>query len=237
MQRTKYRTAWALGISLFFAWAAAASPPGVVDFAPQNTVHITLWALSEAIPGTPEAASPSNNPYAYAAQKIRETAPFLIEGMVYGWKFTYTPSDLARGVEEFFAFEPIWTLSQEDAARIQYTQPWHENNKINCWVDFELSETMLFLKQQWKAIEYRRIKGRGYAPLVNGFDGIKAAAEESLKSAVREYARGILKNKPRELTGNVLIVNSPLIGLNAGRYQVELEFFLEITATVPYRVF
>jgi hypothetical protein len=237
MQRTKHRVSLALIIPLFFASAASASPPGVVDFAPQNTVHIMLWALSEAIPGSPEAARPSNNPYAYAAQKIREAAPFLIEGMVYGWKFAYTPSDISRGVEEFFAFEPILTLSQTDAARIQYTQPWHENNKINCWVDFELSETMLFLKQQWQSIAYRRVKGRGHAPLVNGFDGIKEAATESLKSAVREYARGILKNKPRELTGNVLVVNSPFIGINAGRYQLELDFFLELTSTVSYRLF
>jgi hypothetical protein len=232
MQYTKRRVS--LAFSLLFVWTAHSQPVG---FESKNTVHFALWALSDAIPGSPEASAPSDNPYAYAAQKIRETAPFLIEGMVYGWKFTYTPSDIQRGVEEFFSFEPILTLSEADSARIQYTHPWQKDNRVSCWIDFEITPTMRLFKKQWESIDYRRIKGRGFAPLTDGFDGIKAAAAEALKIAVRDYARGILKNKPKEAAGNVLVVNSPVIGINAGRDQVELEFYLELTQILPYIVF
>jgi hypothetical protein len=208
-----------------------------VDFYPQNTIHIALWALRDALPGTEDAALNPDNPYTYSVKALRETAPFLIEGMVYGWEFSYTPSDIQRSVEEYFSFEPSFDLVQEDIQRIQYTKPWEENNKVNCWVDFPLSETMMLLRQQWSSVSYKRIKGRGYAPLANGFDGIKQASSEALKNAVREYARALMKNKPKEITGRVLVVNNPSIALNAGRYQIELDFFVELSTIVSYNLY
>jgi hypothetical protein len=208
-----------------------------VDCAAGDSVRITLWALSEAIPGTPEFAAPSDNPWAYAAQKIRETAPFLIEGMVYGWDFSYTPSDIARSVAERFSFSPTRTLSEGEIAGIEYTDPREKNNRVSCWVDFPLNESMARVKAHWNSVSYRKIKGKGFAPLMNGFDGIKQAASDALKNAVRQYARGLEKNKPKEIDGSVIIVGNPGIGINAGRYQVELEFYLELREIVPYSVY
>jgi hypothetical protein len=207
------------------------------NFSAQDSIRITLWALSEAIPGTPEFASPSDNPWAYAAKKIRETAPFLIEGMAYGWEFSYTPSDIGRSVAEQFSFQPFRTLTEGEIAGIEYTDPREKNNRVSCWVDFSLNESVARIKAQWNSASYRKIKGRGLAPLTDGFDGIKQAASDALKNAVRQYARGLEKNKPKEITGNVIIVGNPVIGLNAGRYQVELEFYLELKEIVPYSMY
>jgi hypothetical protein len=223
---------------------AAAPPASAMSFTSQDTVHITLWALSEAPPGTPEFADPPDNPWTYAARRIRETAPFLIEGMVYGWEFSYTPSDTARSVAEQFSLEPFGTrqqsprtLSEADIARISYAGPREENNQVSCWVDFALDDTMILLRKQWRSVSYRRITGRGFAPFAGGLDAIKQAAADALKNAVREYARGLEKNKPKEIEGRVVIVNNPSIGINAGKYQIELDFFLEMSKIELYSLY
>jgi hypothetical protein len=214
----------------------AASPLFALP-ASKTTIHIALWALVDAYPGSQEASEVFEGPAAYPAKKIKEIAPFLIEGMVYGWDFVYTPSDTQRNVAEYFSFEPRLPLSQDDATHIQYTKPWEENNRLYCWVDFPLTETMLTLKNQWESVEYQRIRGLGYAPLADGFDGIKKASTEALKDAVREYARGIMKNKPKEISGKVLLVNNPLIAINSGRYKIELDFFIDLSTIVIYNFY
>jgi hypothetical protein len=144
---------------------------------------------------------------------------------------------MQRNVAEYFSFEPRSLLSQDDETHIQYTKPWEENNRLYCWVDFPLTETMLMLKNQWESVEYQRIRGLGYAPLADGFDGIKQASTEALKDAVREYARGIMKNKPKEISGKVLLVNNPVIAINSGRYKIELDFFIELSTIVTYNFY
>jgi hypothetical protein len=238
----KHRSVLTVAVCIFLAHGAlvplvAAPPPDKASFTAQDTIRITLWALSEALPGTREFAEPSDNPWAYAAQKIRETAPFLIEGMVYGWEFSYTPSDTARSVAEEFSFAPARKLADADIARISYVNPREENNQVSCWVDFTLDDTMILLKKQWLSVSYRKVTGRGFAPLASGFDGIKQAASDALKTAVREYARSLEKNKPKEIIGRVLVVNNPRIGINAGKYQIELDFFLEVSKIEAYSLY
>lgn len=73
--------------------------------------------------------------------------------------------------------------------------------------------------------------------IADGFDGITNAANDALKNAVREHYRQILKNKPKEIDGHVIIRGTPQIGINAGRYVVELDFFLETDRIVKYTQF
>jgi hypothetical protein len=37
----------------------------------------------------------------------------------------------------------------------------------------------------------------------------------------------LIKNKPQEITGSVLIKKMPTMGIDAGRYMIKLDFFLE----------
>ena len=199
-------------------------------------IHFPLWAELDAYPELEEAQDLYADIYDYPISRIRQTAPFLVEGMVYGWEFSYTPQDNARGVEEWLEITEI-VPSQNFLNYITFSSVWLENERMNCWVTFERNEQQIQNYNLWASIRNPVIHGRGYGLLADGFDGIKNAAAEALKNAIREYYRAIIKNKPKQINGKVLIKNPPTLGIDAGKYVINLDFFLECGKIVEYRVF
>ena len=210
-------------------------------------IRFALWAARDAYPGyfdnnkegdtKEKAAEAGESLYTVPVQRIKEVTPYLLEGMIYGWKFDYTPYDKARRVEEYFEFSPVQTLTESDKSQIVYTKPWVQDDRLWCWVEFRRSPQMMHIFNSWQVITNPHIKGIGYARLADGFEGIKEACGEALKNAVREYERKLIKNKPKEITGRVMITEPPLIGIDAGRYVVTLDFFLETDRIVKYETF
>lgn len=199
-------------------------------------IHFSLWAELDAYPELEQAQDLSSGVYDYSVSRIRQTAPFLIEGMVYGWEFSYTPQDNARGVEENLEITEI-VPSDFFLNNITFSSVWFENERMNCWVTFERNESQIQNYNLWASIKNPVIHGRGYGKLSDGFDGIKNAAAEALKNAVREHFRAIIKNKPKQINGKVLIKEPPILGIDAGKYVINLDFFLECDKIIEYKVF
>lgn len=174
--------------------------------------------------------------YSYAISQIKEITPFLLNGMIYGWEFVYVPSDKARKVDEYFEIKVIQDI-EKSTNQIVYSSPWVEDNRFCCWVNYERTDHQIQLYNLWASINNPSIQGRGYGSIEKGFDGIKEASEDALKNAVREYYRGKIKNKPKEITGKVLIRKNPVIGINQGRYVINLDFFLECGKIKEYSQF
>ncbi|MCQ2591650.1 MAG: hypothetical protein MJ188_02605 [Treponema sp.] len=167
---------------------------------------------------------------------LKKIAPFLVNGMVYGWDFVYVPYDKTRGVEEYFEMNPIYSQELVNYG-IKYSSPWVENGQLNCWIDYVRSDAEIQNYKMWSTIKNHTIQGRGYGPLEKGFDGIKIATEDALKNGVREYFRGILKDKPKEIRGSVLIRTEPILNVSSGRYVIILDFFLEYSKIKMYTQF
>lgn len=199
-------------------------------------IHFSLWAELDAYPELEQAQDLSSGVYDYSVSRIKQTAPFLIEGMVYGWEFSYTPQDNARGVEENLEITEI-VPSDFFLNNITFSSVWFENERMNCWVTFERNESQIQNYNLWASIKNPVIHGRGYGKLSDGFDGIKNAAAEALKNAVREHFRAIIKNKPKQINGKVLIKEPPILGIDAGKYVINLDFFLECDKIIEYKVF
>jgi len=204
-------------------------------------IRFPIWAEVDAYPGTEAAAADVDaEEYSYPIARIKETVPFLIEGLVYGWNFTYVPSDKTRGVEEYFEVEPVQKLTdgqKNDGGTIEYSSVWIENNRFNCWVDFTRTDHQVQTYNLWASIQNPTIQGRGYGDLTKGFEGIKEAAVDSVKNAVRSYYRNLIKNKPKQITGAVLLRKTPLLGIDSGRYVINLDFFLECGTIEEYTQF
>lgn len=203
--------------------------------AQEELIRFSLWATLEAYPEAGEVVD-IQNPYAHPVNRLKEIVPFFLEGMVCGWSFTYTPSDKTRNVEEFFEFKPLREYPNLEST-IKYTEPWIEENKLQCWIEFRCPPHLTAWRNSWKSLGYHRISGRGQGKLIDGFDGIYEAATIALKEAVREYARSITKNKPKEITGEVLVTGLPRIGLKSGRYIVDLDFFLNVSRIINYTIY
>lgn len=238
-------------ILILLCFSVIAETPSLV-----RHIRFPIWAEVDAYPGlvlkeensrdsndAPDSnelkeaeEEEENQPYSYAIGRVKEIAPFLVKGMVYGWEFSYTPSDKARKVEEVLEIKEIQDL-EKSPNRISYSSAWIEDNKFCCWVDYTRTDHQVQLYNLWSSINNPVIQGRGYGPLEKGFDGIKEASEDALKNAVRAHYRKLIKNKPKEITGKVLIRKIPTLGINQGRYVIILDFFLEYGKIKEYSQF
>lgn len=170
----------------------------------------------------------------YSIDSLKTLAPFVLEGMIYGWNWEYTPSDKARKVKEYFEFSRIHEFSEE-VNKISYLQPEIiDSTALRCWVKTERTELQYLSLREWNSVKIPRIHGIGSGSLEKDFDGIKEAVQNAIKDAVREYFRTTLKNKPKELTGRVLLTGTPQIFIKQGRYFAELDFFIETDKIIMY---
>lgn len=224
---------------IFLVFLRQALPPLFSQEINQDrSIQLHLWAELDAYP---ENYTDENEKYSledsflYPIKRIKELAPYLLEGMVYGWDFVYVPSDKLRGVREYFEKNVIKPL--DTGGRIVYKYPEIYDGKLRVWVEFNRTQEMLSYLRYWEAAEHDKMHGSGRAPLKNGFDGIGEACDNALKNAVREYFRTKVKNKPKEIRGRVLIQRQPRITTGSGQYVVDLDFFVETIRIIPYSRF
>ena len=229
-------------LMIFFLFAACVYPHAKAGAAFSQTpdivahIRIPLWAELDAYPGLAEAQDISAGIFDYSTARLKTLAPFIIGGMVHGWNFSYTPSDKLRGVEEYMEFSPVRELGEAER-NITYAKPRIEDDKVYCWAEFTRTESMIGNYYLWASITNDTVHGIGYGKISDGFDGIRNAVREAIKDAVRTYFRTKIKNKPKEIRGKVLLRREPLIGIDAGHYKVQLDFFLETDKILPYTQF
>lgn len=235
-------------IWLSFTQGLFAQTPSVV-----RNIRLPLWAELDAYPGLVPSGYTEDGDYEgsekvessekaeegqfdYPIAQMKKIAPFIINGMVYGWNFVYVPYDKARGVEEYLE---VTEVVPSDVIRggITYGSPWLTENTFNCWAEYTRTDSQVQNYNLWASIKNPVISGIGYASIEKGFEGIEEAAKESLKEAIRSYYRNTIKNKPKEITGAVLIRKFPTLGIDAGRYVINLDFFLECGKIIEYSVY
>ena len=241
---------------IFGANILFAQTPSIIEH-----IRFSIWAERDAYPGTEAAKEDAQaGEFDYPIARIKEIVPFLMEGLVYGWNFSYTPSDKTRGVEEYMEItpvradavpepnsvvpepnsvvpEPVEGPTSQPSFDIKYSSVWLEDNRFNCWVDYTRTPHEIQTYNLWASIQNPTIQGRGFGRLELGFEGIKEAAQDALKNAVRDYYRNTIKNKPKEITGRVLLRKTPMIGIDSGRYVIKLDFFLECGTILEYTQF
>lgn len=231
-KKSRFGTSFFLAVFIFLNGICAFCQ--TLDY--EKNIRIHLWAELDAYPESKEAADISSKQFDFPIKKLQKTAPFLINAMVYGWNFTYTPYDKMRRVLEFFELEEIEKIDFEKNP-IVYKTPWIQDNFMHSWVEFYRTPQMIWSFKAWNTINTKKTQGRGKAPVSLGFEGIEKAANEAAKNAIRNYYREIIKNKPKEIDGKLIITKEPKIGISEGQYIVELDFFLETDRIIKYTQF
>lgn len=219
-------------------------------------IRIQIWAELDAFPGRFEddaqSAQASGAPqdadtdapqsdfqklYGFAIERCRSIAPFLVQGMLYGWDFEYTPYDKARGVQEYWSFtskSDFDGAAASGANRLEYQSPVVEDGKLMTWVYCARTPQQQLEFKRWSSINQPKVGATGEASVEDGFEGIQASCSAAAKQAVREYWRTKIKNKPKEISGSILLVGEPRIYIKNGKYVSDLDFLLETDRIVPY---
>ncbi|MBO4439567.1 MAG: hypothetical protein J5798_09485 [Spirochaetaceae bacterium] len=205
--------------------------------ATQRTIKFPVWVLIEPEPSCVEDLDESKNgALTFAITHMRTSVPFILEGLIYGWNFTYTPSDKMRNVEEYFEYTPISEIKLGDK-NISFSQLKADESRFSCWVAYERTDLQYALRQHWNSVKFPKIAGTGSGSIRDGDNGIHDAYAEAILKAVREYVQGFTKNKPKEISGSVLLENYPLLSIQSGRYVAKLELLVNISRIVPYSTF
>lgn len=197
-------------------------------------VRAPVWVFLEPEPGafTEEKKSEFLPP----KKALKELSAYVLSGMTYGWKFSYTPYDKKRAVEELFELKPVYPINSEDE-RLFLTDIKIKYPYCYCWAEYRIPTKNAMRLKAWKSVSHKTAKGRGIGSRSDELKGVYNAYTEAVKNAIREYARKILKNKPKEIKGEILIKSNPRIYVESGLFKAELEIYLNITQIVPYALF
>lgn len=219
-----------LFFSIFIFSAKAQTP----DF--QQTIQIHIWSELDAYPELAEAQNTKAEIFDYSKERIKNLAPFLINGMVYGWNFVYTPSDKLRAIDEYFEISPINQINTKENP-ITYKNPWIQDNLVHIWTEYTRTENQIYSFKSWQTTTTQKTQGIGTASVKLGFEGITEATKNAIRDGIRNFYRPIIKNKPKEISGRIIISKEPKIGITQGQYSVKLDFFLETDRIIKHTIF
>ena len=213
-------------------WVFLEPVPGTGFPAPQNPAGKAVTSGDPAPTRTAAPAEASGPP----AKDLRSLARFVLGGMVYGWRFSYTPSDRARRVDESFTLEPIAEIPDDDP-RFSLSGFDPAYPRVSTWAEFLLDDTTSRRNVYWKSVQFRSADGRGYGERERESAGIRDAYSDAVRAAVRAYARKLEKNKPKEIRGEVLLRENPRLFTEAGRFVADITVLVNLIEVVPYSTF
>ena len=195
-------------------------------------VRAPVWVFVEEAPQLKD----DENKVKFTPPKeaLLELSAYILSGMTYGLNFVYTPLDKKRNVEEYFEIEPVFKPSTKD---IKITDVRVKYPYCYSWAEYGIPESYTGHFKLWTKNAHKTIKGRGKGDRFDDLEGVYAAYTDAVKNAVREYARGFLKNKPKEIRGAVLIKSSPRLFVESGFFKAELELYIQIDEIIKYTVF
>lgn len=167
---------------------------------------------------------------------IAELSKTIMEGMVYGLRFSYTPFDKRRAVAEEFELEPLQSILSNDS-RLSVTELRLQYPYLYCWAEYRVTDAIALHRTEWIRINYVSAKGSGSAERKLEIEGVRQAYRDAALAAVRGYLRKNIKNKPKSVSGEMLIKDNPRLYVSGGKFTAELTVYLHIREVIPYEVF
>jgi hypothetical protein len=175
-------------------------------------------------------------PVATAQKDLLEEGRELFSGMIYGWTFTYIPGDLSRRVQESFTLTAVAEI-QWGSPQLSVQETEIAEERLWARISYRLSPEESQRRTAWGSNTAAMSTGRGTASVMGG----PAAKRDSLRQAIRDAIRLSLDtryvNKPREITGEVVLWDDPLTFVASGTYTTSAKVKVLVRELIPYRIF
>ena len=186
----------------------------------------------------PIVADGSERPLAreVAMERLLSEVQYVVSGMVYGYRFTYVPSNPNRKVAEVFDLEPYAQIRRGDP-RLTVLQTWVEESRLVARVSYELAAEQEGWFQAWHSSANVRSSGTGTASLFRGPERKSEAVADGIRSAVREHVRAMEFTRPKQIVGAALLASSPRTSIRRGNYQADVDVLLQIDRIDRYRTY
>ena len=173
-----------------------------------------------------------------AQRRALEEARAILSGMIYGYRFRYTPGDSVRKVEEEFSLIPVAQILWGDP-NMRIADAWVKDSMLFLKVTYELEDFQAARRRAWSSISVEASSGVGSYSVFTATspEGKRNALQDALKNAVREALRPVVFNKPREITGEILIWNEPHAVIQSGTYTTQADVKLRVKEIRSYSLF
>ncbi len=237
------------GRAAALAIALASNLAGPARLAAQEVseprLRAAFWVETEPVASAGEAWPVSSEE---AARRLVDEAAWVFAGMVWGFSFEYVPLDRARGIEEGFVLEPLGSIPWGDprlipgklepaGSRLLPEASFGPSTELRAYVEYRPEAEGARLMEAYGAEPWVRSQGLGRADILGGWKARRAAYEDALREAVREYLRSIEPNKPRRAAGRVVFERVPAITVREGAYLVQARSRIEVLELAPYVVY
>jgi hypothetical protein len=203
--------------------------------AEQGVVSVDVWCELE-----PMIQESSDYPLSddEARQRILEEARGLLSMMIYGARFSYTPADSARQMDEQFQISPVAEIQWGDPA-LRITDAYLQEGVLHAKIEYSLRDFQEARRRAWGSAAVPAATGAGECSVFAGPspEDKRLSLQEALKDAIRNHLRPIHFNKPREVTGELLIWEKPRVLIQAGAYVTEVDVKLQVREYRPYSLF
>ncbi len=188
-------------------------------------------------------------PVGEAARAILEEARWVFGAMVWGFEFSYTPSDRARAIEERFELRPRLALAW-GSRDFRFGKPRLDGSVVIAPVEWNLDSAARAEYQAWRGSRYASGQGLGYArfdlqpdpaeeagdggPLPQPVAARRAAMADAARAALRAYLTGVVHNKPREVRGAFALAEVPRMSLREGRWIAQARVRIRVDEIIGY---
>lgn len=167
-----------------------------------------------------------------------ELARQVFSAMIYGYKFTYTPSDSARRVKEAFDIKLLGEIPFGDPdLRVIDTRVSEPDLRFYVRLRYFPKDFELNRQDNWNKINLPTAGGTGQALAETKLESSLQALQQAVKEAARNYLRPRDYNKPKAIRGEVLLRKVPQFQIVAGYWVCKAEFLIRIVEVESYLAF
>ncbi|MGA2974102.1 MAG: hypothetical protein ABSF77_02205 [Spirochaetia bacterium] len=201
---------------------------------PADRLFIRPWIELE--PLVRIDAGPYPIPVDVAEKSLLELGRVLVSGMIYGWMFTYIPSDAARRVRESFILTPVAQIAW-GSTRMRVTETEVADERLWARIMYTMDQEEALRRAAWDSNTAALSTGQGTAAVQQGPAGRTASLEAAVKDAIRLSLDARYVNKPRQITGEIVLWDDPITVVRSGAYTTTAKVKLLVQELVPYRIF
>ena len=206
-----------------------------LGLAQDDPINLRLWCELEPM-------VQENQDYPLSTEEAQhralEEARGILSGMIYGYRFRYTPGDAVRKIDEEFALTPVAEILWGDP-NMQIADAYIKDSLLFVRVTYRLEEFQAARRRAWSSNSVGARSGVGSYSVFTATspEGKQNALQEALKNALREALRAVYFNKPREVTGEILIWKEPHTTIHSGAYTTQADVKLLVKEIRSYSLF
>ncbi len=157
----------------------------------------------------------------------------IFSGLLYGYRWEYTPADPHRGISDRFSLAPIASIASGDP-RLRVREAREERQVLYARFDYFPEQWQIDRLYAWRGALPAQSSGSGRAPYIDGIGARNIAYQRAIKEAIRSRLRVVTRNRPYAASGSLLLLEPPRLIVDNGDYIATAKTAINLDQIVPY---